>query len=114
MNDTTVKIRVPTEELKRWREESGKRGLSAWIRERCNGKDHSSEGVREGKTVRVGKRGFDAVERVVAGEENTSVEAKRGPSVGVVFPRGKCPHHKERGEVCYKCDHQFGMPSIAE
>ncbi len=114
MNDAEFKLRVPTEELERWRREAGKRGLSAWIRGRCNGEDHPGEGVREDKAVRVGKRRVDAVTEVVAGEEKASVEAKRGSSVGAVLPRGKCPHHKEKGELCYKCDHQFGWPKIAE
>lgn len=25
---------------------------------------------------------------------------------------GKCPHHKMRGELCYKCDKKFGLPVI--
>lgn len=36
MNDASFKLRVPTSELEAWRARAGKRGLSAWIRERCN------------------------------------------------------------------------------
>jgi hypothetical protein len=25
----------------------------------------------------------------------------------------KCPHHKERGSLCYKCDPKFGVPQLA-
>lgn len=25
---------------------------------------------------------------------------------------GICPHHKQRGELCYKCDKKFGLPKI--
>lgn len=25
---------------------------------------------------------------------------------------GKCPHKKMRGELCYKCDKRFGLPTI--
>ena len=27
-------------------------------------------------------------------------------------PATKCPHHKQRGELCYKCDPKFGLPKI--
>ena len=25
---------------------------------------------------------------------------------------GTCPHKKQRGELCYKCDPKFGLPSV--
>jgi hypothetical protein len=36
-------------------------------------------------------------------------------SVGAPEPvkAGQCPHHKLKGELCYKCDPKFGNPVIA-
>lgn len=40
--------------------------------------------------------------------------ADKLPNTSVGFPvkEGYCPHRKQKGEVCYKCDHKFGMPQI--
>lgn len=41
-----VDLRVPDAELAVWRAKAGRRGLSAWIRERCNGRDSDGESGR--------------------------------------------------------------------
>ena len=34
------------------------------------------------------------------------------PNTTLGVKEGMCPHHKMKGEVCYKCDHKFGMPAL--
>ena len=99
MNDTTFKLRVPTSELEAWRAKAGKRGLSAWIRERCNAKAVESMQAQPREV----KEGFR--------KEVFDVRMPSSGSDSVRAPR-TCIHHKERGSLCYKCDPKFGNPVI--
>lgn len=40
--------------------------------------------------------------------------AKRLPNtmMGMSAKEGYCPHRKQKGEVCYKCDPKLGFPAI--
>lgn len=95
MNDTTFKLRVPTSELADWREKAGKRGLSAWIRGRCN----AAETVQ----------GLQNHKRATDGGEVSSGSIRADGGLG---EREACAHHKQKGSLCYKCDPKFGNPVI--
>jgi hypothetical protein len=69
--------------------------LAEWIRERCNAGD---------------KAAVDAVM-----ERSEVIEEPPGE---VYVPAQKpivkaCPHHKQKGELCYRCDPRWGFPVIA-
>lgn len=44
---------------------------------------------------------------VCHGEVSGAEKPLSGPDAGY------CPHRKQRGEVCYKCDPKMGYPSVA-
>jgi hypothetical protein len=45
-------------------------------------------------------------------DRQSLADALPNTTMGMPQKEGKCPHHKMKGEVCYKCDHKFGMPLI--
>jgi hypothetical protein len=64
-NDRTIKIRISDGELEEWRKKAGERGLSSWIRERCNGgSTENTDESRVDRGHRVG-RGYTKVARHV-------------------------------------------------
>ena len=111
-----VTVILSDEEYVQVRREAGLIPLSAWFRSRVIGSSHvvvhsdfekkekasgevnagrangddSDSALREEPRIRVGMRGAASVERLA----------------------GKCPHHHERGELCYKCDPKFGVPNL--
>lgn len=91
MNDGTFKLRVPTNELEAWREKAKveKISIAEWIRRKCNEDD---TGLSNGEGGSTGKQRVRVDNFVMAGL------------------LAKCPHHKMKGELCYKCDEQFGVP----
>lgn len=42
----------------------------------------------------------------------TAIERDDTHFYGVVAPEAICQHRKYRGELCYKCDPKFGLPSL--
>jgi hypothetical protein len=75
MNDTTFKLRVPTSELKDWKERATAGGLSllAWIRANCAKKKYdrllARDMVGETKTVKAISKGGGSEALGVAGSE---------------------------------------------
>ncbi len=93
MERCQINLRVDPEELGDWVRQSGEAGLSLseWVRRRCNQKPIVSDKIL--REVR----------------ETTKAHIQQQ----VLLARtGKCPHHKMRGELCYKCDAKFGMPKV--
>lgn len=106
-NDATIKFRLPSTELKRWKARAGG-NLSAWIREMCNeGQRYSDIGTptkkpnRRGSAGVMGSAGAGGTER-----DSSPISPRMGQDAGA------CPHHKRRGELCYKCDPKFGKPEV--
>jgi hypothetical protein len=97
MNDTTIKLRVGTEELEVWRlaAKESKLSLSAWVRKQCQ---LGCIGV--GLTEK-------ALEILVENIPFTQQWDTR------YSQETKCEHKKSHGEVCYKCDPKFGYPNVS-
>lgn len=88
-----VVVYLDAAELAEWQRKAGKGGLSAWIRGRCN-------------------EGASSAERQDSGWKGDSLpDLARRPSRSS-DSAGICPHHKQRGELCYRCDYRFGNPVI--
>jgi hypothetical protein len=103
LNDTTLKLRVTERAVERWKKAAVESGctLSEWIRRRCDGGlvlGEKAEEVSKPQNVPF-KADHPASER--------RGRVRYGKAVA-----GKCPHHKERMELCYKCDPKFGNPVI--
>lgn len=99
--DAPVRLQVylEREDLQRITERARSEGklLSEWAREKLLAGVEDNPGVRrEAGAVRVAKRRIGS-----------------GPvAQGSAVATGSCPHHKRRGELCYKCDPKFGLPAI--
>lgn len=95
-----IQIRVDDSDLEDWTRKAGEAdlSLSEWIRRKCNRESIVSDAVL--RDVR------ETTKRHI----QQQVLAERGvPEPGYW---DKCPHHKMRGELCYKCDPKFGMPQV--
>jgi len=107
MQKVSLTLRVDAEDLERWKAQSGG-NLSEWIRGTLN--EAAVENELAEKRSRRNERATPD-KRQDRGRQNDSLSDMAGGSSGSSNP-GKCPHHKAKGELCYKCDQKFGNPVI--
>ena len=72
--------------------------MAEWIREKCDRMDIEA--------VEAPMQQREAIEEPV--RKVTAEQPVVGKSVG------KCPHRKQKGELCYKCDPKWGFPCLME
>lgn len=113
-------IRVDGWDLEQWRARSTDMGLtlSEWVRRKCNEANVEVSGT-ETRRVHEGRVSRRLARQVSTGEASKDTPRKppkerdmaahaeaESPSISC------CPHKKSKGELCYKCDPKFGLPSI--
>lgn len=92
-----VTVILSDEEYAEAKRRAGLIPLSAWFRSMAFG-DFGAETVRKDGTV-----------RVVRGSASAPKRPDKPPAASWAEA---CPHHKRRGDLCYKCDSKFGLPAI--
>lgn len=85
--------------------------LSEWSRERLVEQLADNTDLPQSGDLPVARR------RTVPGSNPGRVGGAREPdfgksAAGAPVSSQKCEHHKQRGELCYKCDAKFGLPKI--
>lgn len=95
----SLTIRIDATDLERWKQAATAEGLnlSEWMRRRCASNGVGVTELAEPKRQKLSK--------LASSLPNTSVGAPE-------LKPGQCPHHKLRGELCYKCDPKFGNPAV--
>ena len=85
--------------------------LSEWSRERLLEQLADNSDMRPERAVHMARR------RTVPGSNPGRAGGAREPDFGKSAAEAsvssqRCEHHKQRGELCYKCDTKFGLPKI--
>jgi hypothetical protein len=122
MNDAVFKLRVPTSELETWRNVATSKGVSLaeWIRGQCNANGTTDKDVQrpaEGRILRrrnrTHKPDTGSVATIVVPTNEFCAHKDVPTSQLVPTVKRMCPHHHQRGELCYKCDSKFGQPALS-
>lgn len=103
-----VTVILTDEEYGEVKKRAGLIPLSAWFR---------SVALEQAGALPIPKKTVIAVREVMA--KGSKVDAVAEIQFDGSYKTGgdeirlpKCPHHKLRGELCYKCDDKFGMPKV--
>ena len=91
--DMKIAVILNAHEYAQVRKQAGLVPLSAYFRNLALG-DRS---VLEHGSITEQKEAHNVQPKSARAEEKTSAD---------------CPHHKRKGELCYKCDPKFGYPAI--
>jgi hypothetical protein len=92
-----VTVILTDEEYTQVKREAGLIPLSAWFRSKTIGAGED-KAVRRDEPVHLAR--------------GRSVAADLPSESSEAFTSGACPHHKRKGELCYKCDTKWGNPVI--
>jgi hypothetical protein len=80
--------------------------ISEWVRGRCDQKVPTLEPSKSRPDRNNARKRPPGIEPPNDGPD-TRPRGQSGPT-----PTEICPHHKQRGELCYKCDPKFGRPQV--
>ena len=118
----TFKLRVESNELQEWKEKALAHGLkvSEWVRRQCNANGTTDKDVQRPSEDRVLRRRNRAhkpdtgsVATIVVPTNEFCAHKDVPTSQLVPTVKRMCPHHHQRGELCYKCDSKFGQPALS-